>query len=199
MQLRLTIESGTLAGHEFTLESGFLTIGRGDQCSIRFDPLSERIASKQHAYINAQPDGFYITDNQSTNGTLLNRNRIETARLSDGDIVQFGKNGVRARVSIDAVPNIAAPVSVGDGYDEEQPAPFDMSDVAPSKSVQLSISQLGLGGIQRALVEGGVGADRQRNHADKAGDQSDRTTGDVELPNIHHGSSWSSSKRAGDQ
>jgi hypothetical protein len=56
-----------------------------------------------------------------------------------------------------------------------------------------------LGGIQRALVEGGVGADRQRNHADKAGDQSDRTTGDVELPNIHHGSSWSSSKRAGDQ
>ena len=114
MQLRLTIESGTLAGREFTLESGFLTIGRGDQCSIRFDPLTERIASKQHAYINVQPDGFYITDNQSTNGTLLNGNRVETARLSDGDIIQFGKNGVKARVSIAAVPSIAPPIRVAD-------------------------------------------------------------------------------------
>lgn len=150
MQLRLTIESGTLVGREFTLESGFLTIGRGDQCSIRFDPLTERIASKQHAYINAQPDGFYITDNQSTNGTLVNGNRIETARLSDGDVIQFGKNGVRAKVSIGAETNVAAPMNVADQYDDEQPAPFDMAEVAPAKSVQLSISQLGLGGIQTA-------------------------------------------------
>jgi RsiW-degrading membrane proteinase PrsW (M82 family) len=150
MQLRLTIESGTLAGREFTLETGFLTIGRGDQCSIRFDPLSERIASKQHAYINAQPDGFYITDNQSTNGTLLNGNRIETARLTDGDIIQFGKNGVRAKVSIGAQSNVDPPCSVSEGYGDEEAVPFDMSEVAPAKSVQLSISQLGLGGTQTA-------------------------------------------------
>jgi hypothetical protein len=45
-----------------------------------------------------------------------------------------------------------------------------------------------LGSIQRALVERGMGADRQRHHANHAGDHGDRTTGD-ELPNIHHGTS----------
>ena len=147
MQLRLTIESGTLIGREFTLESGFLTVGRGDQCSIRFDPLTERIASKQHAYINAQPDGFYITDNRSTNGTFVNGSRIETARLSDGDVIQFGKNGVRAKVWIGSQPNVAS-MNVEEPNGDEASAAFDMSEVPPAKSVQLSISQLGLGGIR---------------------------------------------------
>jgi RsiW-degrading membrane proteinase PrsW (M82 family) len=150
MQLRLTIESGTLVGREFTLESGFLTIGRGDQCSIRFDPLTERIASKQHAYINAQPDGFFITDNQSTNGTLLNGDRVETARLSDGDVIQFGKNGVKAKVSISAAMVSPHESNSGADFNDGELLSLQTGDVAAAKSVQLSISQLGLGGLQTA-------------------------------------------------
>ena len=62
MKLQLTVNDGTLAGRVFELESGFLTIGRGENCSVRFDPTSERIASKQHAFIEARPDGYYITE-----------------------------------------------------------------------------------------------------------------------------------------
>ena len=58
-----------------------MTIGRGDTCSIRFDPLNERIASKQHAFIEAKPDGYYLTDNNSTNGTFLNGRQVQTARI----------------------------------------------------------------------------------------------------------------------
>ena len=58
MKLLLTIESGSLAGQMFDLTSGFITIGRSDNCSVRFDPLSEKVASKQHAFIEAKPDGF---------------------------------------------------------------------------------------------------------------------------------------------
>ncbi|HYJ92866.1 MAG TPA: FHA domain-containing protein, partial [Pyrinomonadaceae bacterium] len=68
MQLRLTINGGSLTGQEFTLQTGFLTVGRSETCSVRFDPLTERIASKQHAFIEAKPDGYYLTDNKSTNG-----------------------------------------------------------------------------------------------------------------------------------
>src|SRR6476646_4734386 len=101
MKLRLTITSGSLSGKQYELETGFLTIGRGDTCSVRFDPLTERIASKQHAFIEARPDGYYISDNQSTNGTLVNGERIEAAKLKSGDEVQFGKNGVTALVDIE--------------------------------------------------------------------------------------------------
>ncbi len=53
MKLNLTIADGTLAGRAYELESGFLTIGRSDTCSVRLDPLTERIASKQHCFIEA--------------------------------------------------------------------------------------------------------------------------------------------------
>ncbi len=116
MKLALTINSGTLAGRTFELSEGFLTIGRGDNCGVRFDPFAEKIASKQHAFIESKPDGFYITDYNSTNGTFLNGQKISTSKLNSGDIVQFGKNGSEAVVSIEQIkqtdlPTIAAPIS----------------------------------------------------------------------------------------
>jgi RsiW-degrading membrane proteinase PrsW (M82 family) len=150
MQLRLTILGGTLSGRLYTLESGFLTIGRSENCSVRFDPLTERIASKQHAYIDARPDGFYLTDNKSTNGTFLNGARIETAKLSESDVIQFGKNGVTASVSIE-------PAVSGWEYDQQfvgdEESSIDDARALSAKSVQTSISQMGLGGIKPVAVK----------------------------------------------
>ena len=71
MKLLLNIQSGSLTGSRFELTEGFLTVGRSENCSIKFDPLQERIASKQHCFIEAKPDGFYLIDNQSTTGPCL--------------------------------------------------------------------------------------------------------------------------------
>lgn len=101
MKLSLNIESGSLAGRNFELTEGFLTIGRGERCNIRFDPMTERIASKEHCFIEAKPDGFYLTDNQSTNGTVLNNEKIQSVKLNSGDRIQFGKNGSTAYVRIE--------------------------------------------------------------------------------------------------
>jgi RsiW-degrading membrane proteinase PrsW (M82 family) len=100
MKLSLNIQTGSLAGRRFELTDGFLTIGRGERCNIRFDPLSERVASKEHCFIEAKPDGFYLTDNKSTNGTILNGEKVVSAKLNSGDRVQFGKNGVEALIQI---------------------------------------------------------------------------------------------------
>ena len=101
MKLSLNIESGSLAGRRFELTEGFLTIGRGERCNIRFDPMMERIASKEHCFIEARADGFYLTDNQSTNGTIINGEKIQSVRLKAGDRVQFGKNGSTAYIQIE--------------------------------------------------------------------------------------------------
>lgn len=100
MKLIVTINDGTLAGRHFELNKGHLSIGRGEHCSIKFDPLLEKIASKQHAFIEKRSDGFYITDNNSTNGTLVNGEKIQSVRLNSGDSIQFGKNGAMASVLI---------------------------------------------------------------------------------------------------
>ena len=80
MKLSLKIQSGSLVGKRFELNQGFLTVGRGENCTIRFDPQTETIVSKQHAFIEARPNEFYITDNQSTNGTFINGHEINTAK-----------------------------------------------------------------------------------------------------------------------
>lgn len=153
MKLVINIETGSLAGKNFELTEGFLTVGRNENCTIRFDPLNEKIASKQHAFIEAKPDGFYITDNQSSNGTWLNGEKIQTSRLNSGDRVQFGKNGVEAVVKIET-----------DSYKSEQTQlkpTFQMPDPPLQAATQLlptqsqswrnSIAGLGAAHIQEPL------------------------------------------------
>lgn len=150
MKLQLTVNSGTLAGRVFDLETGFLTIGRGENCSVRFDPTMERIASKQHAFIEAKPDGYYITDNQSTNGTILNGNRIQTSKLSSGDSIQFGRNGVTATVTIhQPVVQQAAP----EQFREAQLNQFNQTAQSVPDSFQNSMSNIGLGNIATTAPE----------------------------------------------
>ncbi|CAN5337660.1 hypothetical protein BH10ACI1_BH10ACI1_21230 [soil metagenome] len=117
MKLSLQIKSGSLGGQSFELTEGNLTIGRGENCRVRFDPFGEKIASKHHAFIELKPDGFYLTDFNSTNGTFLNGLQISNAKLKSGDTIQFGKNGVEAAISISETlsqsqtPTIAKPLT----------------------------------------------------------------------------------------
>jgi len=148
MKLRLSIISGTLEGQVFDLESGFITVGRSDTCTVRFDPRGERIASKQHAFIEARPDGFYIRDNQSTNGTFVNGNRIETEKLKSGDVLQFGRNGATAMVTIEAP--VTSPAIPPQEFRQIEIQQFqEAADQAPErKSMQMSFSNMGLGHLE---------------------------------------------------
>jgi RsiW-degrading membrane proteinase PrsW (M82 family) len=152
MKLQLTIDSGTLAGRQFELESGFLTIGRGETCSVRFDPMTERIASKQHAFIEAKSDGYYITDNQSTNGTYLNGERIVvTEKLNSGDTIQFGSNGATGRVFIDERSGIST--GGHEAYRAQQVQQFNHLAAQGPVSVQASLHNFGLGSMSAVKAE----------------------------------------------
>lgn len=145
MKLHLTITSGMLSGREFELETGFMTIGRGENCTVRFDPVGERIASKQHAFIEAKPDGYYITDNNSTNGTIVNGQRVQKQKLNDGDTVQFGKNGVTAKIQVFAPEQAAVP---REEFREMQIRQFEQIAESAPDSFQNSMANIGLGQLE---------------------------------------------------
>jgi len=146
MKLLLTITSGSLSGRTFDLESGFLTVGRGENCSVRFDPAGERIASKQHAFIEARPDGYYVADNNSTNGTLVNGQRIQRHKLNSGDTVQFGKNGVTATIAIQNEEQFQNPIPQ-ESFRQMQMNAFDQAAQRAPDSFQNSMSNIGLGNL----------------------------------------------------
>ena len=79
---------GGLAGETFTPGREKTTIGRHPDSDIFLDDIT---VSRNHAQLIQKPDGFYIQDQGSLNGTYVNRARVETQKLSDGDQVQIGK------------------------------------------------------------------------------------------------------------
>jgi pSer/pThr/pTyr-binding forkhead associated (FHA) protein len=79
---------GGRSGETFALEQDHVSIGRGPECEIFLDDVT---VSRKHAVVSRGPDGFTIDDEGSLNGTYVNRRRVETAKLEDGDEVQIGK------------------------------------------------------------------------------------------------------------
>lgn len=71
------------------LPGGVRTIGRGTGADFIVDaPLVSRV----HCRLTALPGGdLEVRDLESTNGTFVNGQRIDTARLAPGDRLQVGR------------------------------------------------------------------------------------------------------------
>lgn len=66
-------------------QSGSFTIGRGSECDIVLPHIS---VSKCHAKIVKEKDAFYITDNGSTNGVVINNKELSgKVRLHEKDVI----------------------------------------------------------------------------------------------------------------
>ena len=79
---------GTLEGESFTLEDDKVAIGRTPDAGVFLDDVT---VSRNHALLVRRRDGLYIDDLGSLNGTYVNRERIESHQLDDGDEIQIGK------------------------------------------------------------------------------------------------------------
>lgn len=69
-------------------------LGRGGENTIRLD--GDDFVSTRHAMLEPRPDGLWVEDIGSTNGTFVNGARVTTARLlAAGDVVRIGKTDLR--------------------------------------------------------------------------------------------------------
>jgi hypothetical protein len=85
----LVIRSGGgRSGEAFTLSGERLAIGRSPDAEIFLDDVT---VSRNHALLVRRRDGLYIDDLGSLNGTYVNRRRIESHKLTNGDELQVGK------------------------------------------------------------------------------------------------------------
>ena len=93
---RVTGEGATLvirsgggrSGEVFNVSGERATIGRSPDAEVFLDDVT---VSRNHALLVRRADGLYIDDLGSLNGTYVNRKRIESHRLADGDELQVGK------------------------------------------------------------------------------------------------------------
>jgi len=84
----LIVRRGPNAGARFLLERDVTTSGRHPDSDIFLDDVT---VSRRHAEFHRGPSGFTVRDVGSLNGTYVNRERVESATLSNSDEVQIGK------------------------------------------------------------------------------------------------------------
>jgi hypothetical protein len=84
----LVIRGGGRAGESFPLERDRLTVGRRPDSDIFLDDVT---VSRDHAILVRRGSAYHLDDCGSLNGTYVNRRRIESHQLSDGDELQIGK------------------------------------------------------------------------------------------------------------
>jgi len=82
----LIAQTGRLNGSRWVLEGAQTLIGRGAECGV---VIPDRQVSRVHARIVHAPEGYYLEDLGSKNGTHLNGAAVEgRVLLQDGDIIQ---------------------------------------------------------------------------------------------------------------
>lgn len=84
----LVVKRGSDVGVRFTVESALTRAGRHPESDIFLDDIT---VSRRHAEFVITDQVTTVRDVGSLNGTYVNRERIDEARLSSGDEVQIGK------------------------------------------------------------------------------------------------------------
>lgn len=88
-KLYLKLEQKVL--REYTLGEAPVTIGRAPDNTIQIEDLT---VSGHHACIDWKGWRYVVEDRSSLNGTYLNKLRVDTAELSEGDVLQVGRHAV---------------------------------------------------------------------------------------------------------
>lgn len=85
----LVVRRGALEGMEYALSgSAKISIGRASDSEIFLDDVT---VSRKHATVEFTDSAWMLSDAGSLNGTYVNKHRVSSAALGNGDEVQIGK------------------------------------------------------------------------------------------------------------
>jgi hypothetical protein len=80
-----------IGGKTHAVTSPKVVIGRSRDCDVRVGDLN---ASRRHAELRKDGDGYWIVDLGSMNGTLVNGQQVDKERLEDGDTITLGSTDI---------------------------------------------------------------------------------------------------------
>jgi pSer/pThr/pTyr-binding forkhead associated (FHA) protein len=128
-------------------------MGRSPNCNL---PLDEPLASREHANVTFESGAFWVVDNGSRNGTMLNDEKITTKKeLRDGD--EIGIGATRIKFVLDK--------SSGDDLDDDKTrvaSAADLKEEAPGQAV-VQKKDIGDFDVKLRITEGPLAGGSFRN------------------------------------
>ncbi|MDQ6716029.1 MAG: FHA domain-containing protein [Actinomycetota bacterium] len=91
----VTVTEGQLAGTSLPLGRSGVVIGRSPDCTLVLD---DEFASTRHARIFARPEGWFVEDLGSRNGTFLGGSKLTgVAPVGVGSVLRIGRTTLELR------------------------------------------------------------------------------------------------------
>ncbi|MEM9826791.1 MAG: sigma 54-interacting transcriptional regulator [Planctomycetota bacterium] len=88
MVAQLSVRSGPEKGKRFTLDRARpMHVGRGSTCEI---VLTDPVSSRYHAVIYYEDGDWHVRDTSSRNGTTVNGQKVDGARLQSESLIRVG-------------------------------------------------------------------------------------------------------------
>ncbi len=87
MNATLVLVNSDGSQREVPVKRGRLVIGREKKCDVRI-PVPD--VSREHAEVRVENEQILVRDMGSSNGTYVNRNRVQQTELKAGDLVAIG-------------------------------------------------------------------------------------------------------------
>jgi len=92
--------SGSKRGKTESFTDSKISVGTDSSCNLNFDQSVDKNTSSFHAEINLQECDYVLKDLDSAEGTFVNNRQIKEVVIHDGDLIEYGDNGPRARFRI---------------------------------------------------------------------------------------------------
>ncbi len=119
----LIIASGTMKGQRLILPDREVIVGRDEECHMR---IASSLISRKHCTLKGTPQGVWVRDLESQNGTYVNDVAIsEPYLMKSGDVLRIG-------ASLFQVPR-ARPVHHDDDSSDDDISTW-LSEEAPTES-----------------------------------------------------------------
>ncbi len=143
-------------------KQGQFFIGRDPKSDL---PINSELVSKRHAIIVQEANGWMLYDNDSTNGTFVNGQRIAQHLLRSGDQVRIGP-AVYVFVDESATVRAAPPAGPATPQPSQKISPHSGITPVDPPSARISTHDISLQNYQKLkkLGEGGIGEVYQAKH-----------------------------------
>lgn len=149
MPAQLVVIAGPDTGRTFALEDGqTLVVGRGQQSNTH---LGDPHVSRAHCLVEVDGGRFYVRDQGSSSGTLVNGQRVERHELRPGDVVRVGETDLRLVLTgvEDASTLVGAP--------PDRPKPAPAKAAKPANLKDLVGQSLAHFELKKVLASGNTG------------------------------------------
>ena len=116
---KLVINPTSASKKEIPISSRVISIGRDPSNDL---VLSDSMVSRRHAILEQRDEDYILRDNNSSNGTMVNGDRLESEQaLCDGDLVAIGSSRLLFQVGEAAEAPVSRPASGAEGAPTSPP------------------------------------------------------------------------------